>query len=167
MPLQLRLEPWAEGDLPLLRRLLGDPAMMEHLGGPETEEQLVSRQARYERIEADGTGHIYQVLDETGEPLGSVGSWDKEWRGETVYETGWFVLPEHQGRGIASEATALVIDRARAEGKHRFLHAFPAVDNPPSNGICRKLGFELVEACDFEYRDQVLRCNDWQLDLRA
>ena len=31
---EYRIEPWGEDDLPLLDRLLGDPAMMEHLGGP-------------------------------------------------------------------------------------------------------------------------------------
>jgi hypothetical protein len=35
----VRLEPWGEGDLPLLEKLMGDPAMTEHLGGPETPEE--------------------------------------------------------------------------------------------------------------------------------
>ena len=34
---------------------------------------------------------------------------------------------------------------------HRYFHAFPSVDNAPSNAICRKLGFELLGACDFEF----------------
>ena len=31
------------------------------------------------------------------------------------------------------------------------MHAFPNVDNAPSNAICRKLGFELLEECEFEF----------------
>jgi hypothetical protein len=31
------------------------------------------------------------------------------------------------------------------------MHAFPNVDNAPSNAICRKFGFELLEACEFEF----------------
>jgi hypothetical protein len=27
-----------------------------------------------------------------------------------------------------------------AEGKHRFIHAFPSIDNGPSNAICHKVG---------------------------
>ena len=46
---EVRLEAWAEGDLPLLRKLMGDPEMTRYLGGPETEEKLAKRQARYER----------------------------------------------------------------------------------------------------------------------
>jgi hypothetical protein len=42
------------------------------------------------------------------------------------------------------------------------------VENAPSNAICRKLGFELLEACDFEFPPgHHMRCNDWRLDLQA
>src|SRR3954452_17698533 len=149
-PMAVRLEPWGEGDLPLLRRIMGDAAMTEHLGGPESEEKLVERQGRYERIGGTGTGRMFKIVDEaSGESLGSVGYWEKDWRDTTVWETGWAVLPEFQGRGIAGEATGLVIDAARDEGSHRYLHAFPSVENAPSNAICRKLDFELLGAFDF------------------
>jgi hypothetical protein len=46
--------------------------------------------------------------------------------------------------------------------------AFPNVDNAPSNAICRKLGFELLGAFEFEFpKGQRLTCNDWRLDLRG
>ena len=44
------LEPWGSGDLPLLKRLMGDPGMTEHLGGPESPDKLRERQGRYERL---------------------------------------------------------------------------------------------------------------------
>jgi RimJ/RimL family protein N-acetyltransferase len=163
----VRLEPWGKDDLPLLRRIMGDPAMTEHLGGPETEEKLAERQARYEREGDPGSGRMFKIIDEsTGEPAGSVGYWEKAWRGGTVYETGWSVLPGFQGRGIAAAATRQVIEAARAENRHRYLHAFPSIENAPSNAICRKLGFELLEERDFEYPPgNRMRCNDWRLDL--
>src|SRR5262245_41209242 len=138
---------------------------MSHLGGPETDEKIAERNARY----AQPGSRMFKVVDEeTGEAVGSVGYWEREWRGGQVWETGWFVLPAFQGRGIATAATRLVIERARAEGTHRFLHAFPSVENPPSNAICHKAGFELVEECEFEYpKGSWMRCNDWRLDLLA
>ena len=100
------------------------------------------------------------------EALGWVGYWEREWRGEAVYEIGWAVLPAAQGRGVATDATRLAIEVARATGRHRWLHAFPSVENPASNAICAKLGFTLLEARDFEYPPgRVMRCNDWRLDL--
>jgi RimJ/RimL family protein N-acetyltransferase len=97
---------------------------------------------------------------------GSVGYWTREWRGHHVWETGWSVLPELQGRGVAIRATVAVLRRARAAGTHRFVHAFPSVDNAASNSICRKAGFVLQGAVDLEYpKGSLMRCNDWRLDL--
>lgn len=160
----MRIEPWGAGDLPVLEQALGDPAMMVYLGGPETREKIAERQARYE---LPGSGQFKIVVGE-GEGAGWVGYWEKTWRGAEVYEIGWSVLPAFQGRGIGASATAQAIELARAERKHRFLHAFPAVANAPSNAICRKLRFALLGECDFEYPPgNVMRCNDWRLDLFA
>ena len=161
----VRIEPWGEGDLPLLEKLMGDPAMTEHLGGPESPEKIRERQSRYE---TPGSG-MFKIVDETtGEPAGSVGYWERDWRDRLVYEAGWSVLPAFQGRGLARLATAQVVALARAERKHRFLHAFPSIDNAPSNAICRRLGFTLVDEREFEYPPgRLMRCNDWRLDLFA
>src|SRR4051812_15394044 len=109
---------------------------------------------------------IVDVASSAG--VGSVGYWTKMWRDEQVYEGGWMVVPEFQGRGIAAAATALAIELAKRDGKHRIMRAFPNVDNAPSNAICRKLGFELVGPCEFEFpKGHFTTCNDWRLDLRA
>lgn len=165
----VRIEPWAEGDLPILKRTLGDPEMTKYLGGPESDEKLAERQLKFERLAESGTGRMFKIVDEaTGEAMGSVGYWDKTWRDDEVYEIGWFVIPEFQGRGVAGAATAQAIAGARSERKHRFMHAFPSVENLPSNAICRKLGFSLVEEREFEYPPgSFMRCNDWRLDLFA
>ncbi len=162
----IELHPWAVDDLPLLEKLLGDPAMTEHLGGPETHEQLVQRHERYCALDGT-TGWMFKVTREPGsEPVGSVGYWEREWRDEVVYEVGWSVLPAFQGQGIATAATAAAIEKARSEQRHRYLHAFPSVDNGASNAVCRKLGFTFLEACDFEYPPgHPMRCNDWRLEL--
>ena len=140
-----------------------------HLGGPESAEKLAERQAKYERLPDSGTGWMFKIVDEeTGEAVGSVGYWDKTWREQEVYETGWSVLPAFQGRGFAVEATNQAIELARSDGKHRYLHAFPSVENGASNAICRKLGFSLLGEYEFEYPPgNFMQCNDWRLDLQA
>jgi RimJ/RimL family protein N-acetyltransferase len=161
----VRIEPWGTGDLPLLEQALADQQMMEHLGGPESPEKIAKRQAGYEE---PGSGQFKIVDEATGEGAGWVGYWERTWRGEQVYEIGWSVLPAFQGRGIGGLATAQAIALARAERKHRFLHAYPSVDNAPSNAICRKLGFTLLGLCEFEYPPgRSMQCNDWRLDLFA
>jgi RimJ/RimL family protein N-acetyltransferase len=167
----VRIEPWGEEDLPLLEKCLGDPAMMEHLGGPMSSEEIVERQRRYEQRPGTGTGQMFKIVDAaTGESVGSVGYWERDSSEGQVYETGWLVLPAFQGHGVATSATAQVIEHARAAGNHRYLYAYPSVDNAPSNAICRKLGFTLIRVSDYEYPKEsgnILRCNDWRLDLFA
>ena len=69
---------------------------------------------------------------------------------------------------LAVAATAQAIELAKRDDQHRFMHAFPNVENAASNAICRKLGFELLEACEFEFpKGHFMTCNDWRLDLHA
>ncbi len=163
------IRPWSDGDFPVLKRLMGDPAMTDHLGGPETPEKIRERHERYCLISDSGRGRMFAiVVGPRRAAAGSVGYWEREGRGQLVWETGWSVLPEFQGRGAATRATAAVVERARAEGKHRFIHAFPSVGNGPSNAICRTVGFTLREEIDLEYPPgNFMRCNDWRLDLFA
>ena len=159
----VRLEPWSEGNLGLIERLLGDPAMTVYLGGPESSAKLADRQARYER-----DANQFQIVVAPGERVGWVGFWEQTWRHREVYEMGWSVLPEFQGRGIAAAAALQVVEAARAEGRHRFLYAFPSVHNAPSNAVCRKAGFALLGECEFEHPPgSVIRGNEWRIDLRA
>lgn len=161
------LQPWSEGDLPLLQKLLGDPDMMAHLGGPESPEQIAQRHQRY--LHLPETDHMFKIVSgSTSEPLGSIGYWAKTWRDRLIFETGWSILPAYQGQGIATSAGRAVIEHARREHRHQFMHAFPSVSNAASNAICRKLGFSLLEECEFEYPPgSFLQVNDWQFDLFA
>jgi RimJ/RimL family protein N-acetyltransferase len=155
------LEPWGEGELQLLEQLLGDPEMTKHVGGPESAQKLAERQARYQ---VRGSRQYKIVVD--GEGAGWVGYWEREWQGQQVFETGWSVVPRLQGRGVATAATRQLIDIAGAERTLRFMHAYPSVENAPSNAICRKLGFELLGDYEFEYpKGNLMRCNDWRFDL--
>lgn len=79
---------------------------------------------------------------------------------------GWFVLPEHQGKGLATEAARLLLVQARADPEVHFVHAYPAGSNAASNAIARKIGMENLGSFDNEGFAGILRCNNWRLDLR-
>ncbi|MCE6995789.1 GNAT family N-acetyltransferase [Saccharothrix sp. S26] len=162
MTAHIDIHPWAEGDLWLLRRL-NAPEVTTHLGGPESDERVADRHRRYLVL---GDGRMFRV-EVDGVPAGSIGYWTKPWRGEAVWEVGWSVLPEFQGRGVASAAARATVVAARADGRHRWAHAFPSVDHPASNAVCRKAGFTLLGEADVEYPPgRWMRCHDWALDLR-
>ncbi len=166
-PETVALRAWTEADLPLLRGLLGDPAMMTYLGGPEAEEKLLARHQRYLDI-ARTTGRVYVIT--TGPErtaAGWIGYWETTWHGEAAWETGWSVLPGFQGRGLATRGAALALELAAAEGLHRFIYAFPAVANAPSNAVCAKLGFERLGSETLEYPPGTsMECAIWRGDLR-
>ena len=161
------LEPWSEADLPLLQKLLGDPNMMAHLGGPETPEQILRRHRRYVRLREGSIDHMFKIVwAPGGEGVGSIGYWRRNWHDRPVYEMGWLVLMEHQGRGIATNAGRALLERVCRKPRYQFMHAFPSVDNAASNAICRKLGFTLMEQCRLEYPPgRSMTVNDWRLGL--
>jgi RimJ/RimL family protein N-acetyltransferase len=156
------LHHWTNDDLWLLKETLGDPAMMQHLGGIESAEQIEQRHLRYV------SGRDMFTVWEGDAIVGSVGFWERTWRDAAVYEAGWMILPKYAGRGLATQAALAVISLARNEGKHRFLHAFPNVENAASNAVCRNAGFTNLGECTFEYpKGKWMRCNDWRVDLFA
>lgn len=160
---QVRLVPWAEGDFWLLERT-NSPEMTAHLGGPESEEKLVARHRRYVEL---SSGRMYRVaLVESGETVGSVGFWERTWQDCAIWETGWGILPEFQGRRLAAQAARAVMKEARAAGGHRYLHAFPSVEHTASNTVCRRAGFTLLGQAEFEYpKGHWITSNDWRFDL--
>ncbi len=157
----VRLEPWGTGDLALLQQCVGDPAMMEHVGGPESAEKIAERQSRYEHPDSKQ----YKIVA-AGEGVGWVGYWERDWRGNEVFEIGWAVIPAFQGRGIASSATLDAVAIASAERTRRFMHAYPSVENGPSSAVCRKAGFVLQGSYELEYPEgHLMLCNDWRIEL--
>jgi RimJ/RimL family protein N-acetyltransferase len=155
-------------DLPLYEAIHCDPRMMEHLGGPLPREGLAEKLRRdVASVEAGDTWVLKIVPDEVGTAAGTVAVWDHEVKGEMVTEIGWMVLPAFQGQGLGSEAVRAVLRRAQSEGRWTVIHAYPPVANAASNAMCRKMGFSNIGETDFTFRDRILRCNHWQIDLRS
>ena len=106
------------------------------------------------------------TVGEDAVPAGWAGYRETEHHDRIVWEAGLSVLPAWQGRGVGSAAFRLILDLAAADGRHRFVHAFPQVANAASNRMCERVGFELVEETDIEYpAGHWSRCNDWRLAL--
>jgi RimJ/RimL family protein N-acetyltransferase len=155
-------------DLPLYARMLSDPEMMAELGGPVPDEGMEAKLREIVRGVEDGSVWYSVIVpdEDSSAAAGSVCIWTSEADGEPQSEIGWMVLPEYQGRGLATEATRAMLERARDEGKWGAIHAHPGVTNGPSNAICRKLRFRKVGEREVEFRGRPLRTNHWVLDPR-
>lgn len=179
---RVRLESWAEDDFWLLRAA-NTQAMTAHLGGSESEEKLLGRHSRY--LDRSQPGGVFRVVRaDTGETAGSIAFWEHTTGPEgldpvdplpglagapaprVVWETGWAILPGHQGRGLASDAARAVARRAAEDGRHRELHAYPRSDHAASNAVCRKAGFTLLGTVSTEYpKGHWEDSEDWCLRL--
>ena len=163
MDATVTLAPWGSGDLPLLERA-NTPEMTAHLGGPETPAQLDERHARYLRLTATGEAVMFRI-ERDGTPVGGIGYWQVEHDGAPAWETGWNVLPEWQGQGIAREALRQVIRAVAERGDRDLLVAYPGVGNPASNALCRAAGFEHRGSRTEPWRGGELTFNIWVLDM--
>ncbi|MET3194960.1 GNAT family N-acetyltransferase [Bacillus sp. OAE603] len=163
----IQIVPWTSSDLHLLY-LLNTPNMMKYLGGPESNEHILSRHNLYLELGAQKKGQMFTIMIQPLQLIvGSVGYWEKVWRNETIYEMGWNVLPEYQGNGIATLAVEKAMAILKRNSKHHFLHAFPSIHNFASNAVCRKLHFSLIGQCDFEYpRGRWMKSNNWRYKLK-
>ena len=153
-------------DVGLRVRLQADPQVMAELGGSRPREAIERAHAKSLALAAEGRcWPLKVVLDDATSPAGGVDVFESSHGDETFYEIGWMILPEFQGRGIASRAVRKVLEMARAERKFGQVHAFPAVTNGPSNKVCEKNGFTKLGEREVEFAGRTLRCNHWRIDL--
>lgn len=164
---EVTLRPWSENDLNVVMRFMTDPEMTEHLGGPESSEKVQKRHELYLRMNDEDKGRMYVIVaGPDNAPVGSIGYWERELEDQTVWETGWNVFPEHQGHNYATLATLALIEKMREAHKHRYVYAYPDVDNGASNAICKKAGFTLESKSEYEFpKGHFMMCNNWRFDL--
>ena len=163
VPDSMELRPLTRNDLRLYERIYTDPRMWLELGGVLEQDMAAKLERDVASVEADRHWVLVIVTDD-GSTAGTVSLWDHEWEGETIDEIGWMVLPEHQGRGLASTGVAEALRRADEAVRWRVLHAFPAATNAPSNALCRKHSFALRGLIDYTFRERTLRVNHWVRD---
>ena len=158
----MELRPATLDDEWLTVALETDPRVMAELGGAWSEDDArAAHRRRVASIDEHGTWW-FAILPTPGDPpVGMIGVWSTEWAGEPISEAGWSILPEHQGKGHASAALAAILDRARRDPHWGDIHAFPGATNAPSNALCRKSGFELLDEVEVDYGGRILCCNRW------
>ena|SRR5690348_8360316 len=158
------------GDVEAYVRMRCDPVMMAELGGPLPRDGIEAKVELDARQAAAGTAWITMIVPDAAAPdvvAGTVALWAHEVHGVALSEIGWMVLPEYQGRGLAKAAVRALLHRARDEERWGTVHAFPSVTNAASNGICRSLGFKLLEKRDVNFAERILRTNHWVIDPRT
>lgn len=142
----LSLDPLVAADAPAMFDLLGDPRLYEHLDDapPDSVDRLRETYTRWERRgPPDGSQRwLNWVIRDGGVPLGYVQA--------TVLpevHRAWlaYVLGHgHQGRGVATQATAAVMAHLAADHGVVEFRAQVEAANGPSIRLLERLGFEPV-----------------------
>ena len=157
----MELVPYADEHLWLTEALETDDQVMAELGGAWPRDAIPGIHARRLKSIAGGTW-LFTIVPEPGSaPVGMIGVFDSDVDGSPISEAFWLILPAHQGRGYASEALRMVLERAQADARWGPIHAFSGIANGPSNSLCRKFGFTLVGEREIDYGGRTLRCNHW------
>ena len=154
------LETVLKEDYPLLEKISTDPEMMAYLGGPLTPNQVRADHdhALAKAVQGDWCFKI-------SPNAGTIGIWRSNYKGESIYEIGWMVRPEFQGKGLASKALDFILEKARRERYCQAVWAFPAIANIASNRLCEKNGFSKIRESVFHYRGRALQCAHWLLEF--
>ncbi|SDS70127.1 GNAT family N-acetyltransferase [Actinoplanes derwentensis] len=160
----MHLRQYGGADRGLTEALEMDGVVKRNLGGVLTRAEAV--EVHRHRLAASARGdRFWTVIDDQDEPVGVVGIWSTVWAGGVIDEVGWMLVPAAHGRGLGRRAADLLVERARADDRYTVIHAFPAVDNPASNAICRFLRFSQIGDADLDYAGRPLRCAHWTLDV--
>ncbi len=131
-----------ERDIPALIAIVGDwevASRLARIPHPYTEEH-----ARFFLDEIVPAELAWSITDRaTGEMVGVVGLAPYAQEAGTI-ELGYYLGRDHWGRGIATEASAVVMAYgAGLVGQHRLRSGYFA-DNPASGRVLQKLGYKQV-----------------------
>ena len=126
-----------------LGRLLGDPRVGRTLGGTKTAEQVVEWIAAEElQRTTHGFGQWVWRRRSSGEFVGRGGLRRTELDGVLETEVAWAVVPEHWGRGYATEMAQASVAHAFSELDLADVVAFTLPDNGASRRVMEKAAFE-------------------------
>jgi len=135
---RLQFRAWRDDDLPLARSLFGDPRVSALVGGPFDDDQIAARLRTEIATEREHGYQYWPIALHDGTDVGCCGL---KPRGERVLELGFYVLPDHWGRGYATEASRAVIDYAFDVLRVDALFAGHHPSNRSSAHTLAKLGF--------------------------
>ncbi|QLC21340.1 GNAT family N-acetyltransferase [Parasphingopyxis sp. CP4] len=153
---RLLLRNWREADrAEMFAHLTSQPAVMEHMGGPQTREES---DAGIDRCIASQSknGHCFWALErkDNGLFLGFCGLKRVDGDGAPDLgspEIGWRLRQEAWGQGFAKESAIASMDFAFDQLDAEFVSAFTIDGNTSSWGLMKRLG--MTRRPDLDYWD--------------
>jgi len=138
------------GDLELLQRILGDPAMTGFIGGPTSNENIQKRLNLWQTNWSEGKS-LCGIVEErnSGTRIGSASIHPSMVPNQSGVEISYMILPEYQGRGYATEMARALIDYAFHVMRVDRILITADPDNEPSHKIAKQLGFRCLGEVEY------------------
>ncbi|WP_255151190.1 GNAT family N-acetyltransferase [Halorarius halobius] len=134
------LHPIEEDDLEFTQRYSNDPRIRHGLTTSEPQNAYETQQRHEQHSDTDDGVGLLVVPDGTDEPVGIIVLFDIDDTHGTGELACW-VVPDAQGNGYATEATALMVDHALGERRLHKVIARALVGNEASRGALESVGF--------------------------
>ena len=156
-------------DLPGWHRLFSGKSNMrfvEHLQcqsleeSRETLQRAIDAANRAPRVKCFFTIELVQ----SGEFIGSIGFMTEQMNYGLQGNVGWFLLPEYQGKGYATEAFAALIPCMFTEWCVDCINAGCNVANPASERVMQKGGLSLTKRQGDRLQYQLMK-TDWEKNM--
>jgi RimJ/RimL family protein N-acetyltransferase len=161
----VRLRVPTDEDAVAWHRAFAHPDVMEFHGGRIAElsvyEELTARQRRHD---AERGFCLWTMLDESGQVIGFTGAqpWEQQWGPQGEIEIGWRLAREYWGRGYATAAAQMTLERLRAAGVPSVV-AMVLARNTRSVAVTERLGMSLAQVFMTPTTGQEGRC--YRLEL--
>jgi RimJ/RimL family protein N-acetyltransferase len=129
-------------DLDVYTKLLGDPVVTRHIGGPKTREfmteKIVKDVATWPQY---GYGRFIIELRSRPEAIGMCGVWKSSIDDFHFDEIGYAIFEPYWSQGLTTEALAATVDFAHNTANLSQLAAIVAPENLSSKKVLTKNGF--------------------------
>lgn len=139
--------PLGPADLDEVAALLADPEVMRHVDGgvrtrPETADALAANDRNWKKV---GWG-LWAIRDATtGGLVGEGGLQPVDDVEGIAVDFGLTLGRRHWGKGLASEAGAVILDDAWARYDGDTIHAVVSLENDSSRAVLERLGFRRAD----------------------
>ncbi|MHC3473764.1 GNAT family N-acetyltransferase [Streptomyces sp. 7R007] len=146
-------------------RVFDDPEVMEFHGGKAAElsvyEELTARQRRHD---AELGFCLWTMVNEDGDVMGFTGAqpWPREWGPTGEIEIGWRLGRAYWGKGYATAAAQMTLERLRAAGVDSVV-AMVRPGNRRSIAVTERLGMRLARTYPHPHLPEEALC--FRLDL--
>ncbi len=137
-----------------LETIFCDPKMMFFLGESWKPNQVTEAlQEWHQEWGKDNRWFGMLIRKDNHLPIGTAGIALNTIEDEPGYELSWFILPEYQNSGYASEITLRLIKFVFNELQGKRILAETHPHNPASNHLLKKLGFKNLGERHHNYED--------------